>query len=135
MDRVPTYQDITRARAEREATQNQMAQRDALANEVQSRITPNPVLSEYMNRGAQQAQQGLVPRENPEDAYAMFATNVANNVEDQETYSMVMIEAAAKGQVPIEGVLQDESILPQFKESLLNAINPNTQNQGLGQIR
>lgn len=135
MDRVPTYQDITRARAEREAVQNQMAERDALANEVQSRVTPNPVLSEYMNRGAQQAQQGLVPRENPEDSYAMFATNVANNVEDQETYSMVMIDAAAKGQVPIEGVLQDESILPQFKEGLLNAISPNTQNPGLGQIR
>ena len=46
MDRVPTYQDITRARAEREAVQNQMAERDALANEVQSRITPNPVLAE-----------------------------------------------------------------------------------------
>lgn len=135
MDRVPTYQDITRARAEREAVQNQMAERDALANEVQSRVTPNPVLSEYMNRGAQQPQQGLVPRENPEDSYAMFATNVANNVEDQETYSMVMIDAAAKGQVPIEGVLQDESILPQFKEGLLNAISPNTQNPGLGQIR
>lgn len=135
MDRVPTYQDITRARAEREAVQNQMAERDALANEVQSRVTPNPVLSEYMNRGAQQAQQGLVPRENPEDSYAMFATNVANNVEDQETYSMVMIDAAAKGQVPIEGVLQDESILPQFKQGLLNAISPNTQNPGLGQIR
>ena len=36
-----------------------MAERDALANEAQSRVTPNPVLSEYMNRGAQ---QGLVPR-------------------------------------------------------------------------
>lgn len=135
MDRVPTYQDITRARAEREAVQNQMAERDALANEIQSRVTPNPVLSEYMNRGAQQAQQGLVPRENPEDNYAMFATNVANNVEDQETYSMVMIDAAAKGQVPVKGVLQDESVLPQFKQGLINAIRPNTPNPGLGQIR
>lgn len=135
MDRVPTYQDITRARAEREAVQNQMAERDALANEIQSRVTPNPVLSEYMNRGAQQAQQGLVPRENPEDNYAMFATNVANNVEDQETYSMVMIDAALKGQVPVGAVLEDESILPQFKQGLLNAARPNTPNPGLGQIR
>lgn len=135
MDRVPTYQDITRARAEREAVQNQMAERDALANEVQSRVTPNPVLSEYMNRGAQQAQQGLVPRENPQDSYAMFATNIANNVEDQESYSMVMIDAASKGQVPIEGVLEDQSVLPQFKQGLVNAIRPNTPNPGLGQIR
>ena len=132
MDRVPTYQDITRARAEREAMQNQMAERDALANEAQSRVTPNPVLSEYMNRGAQ---QGLVPREDSAGGYTMFATNVANNVEDQETYSMVMIGAASKGQVPIDAVLEDESILPQFKEGLLNAIKASTANSGLGQIR
>ena len=129
MDRVPTYQDITRARAEREAIQNQMAERNALANEAQSRVTPNPVLSEYMNRGAQ---QGLVPRENSAGSYTMFATNVANSVEDQETYSMAMIGAAAKGQVPVDAVLNDDSILPQFKESLLNAVKANS---GLGQIR
>ena len=132
MDRVPTYQDIARARAEKEATQSQMAERDALANEAQSRVTPNPVLSEYMNRGAQ---QGLAPRENSAGNYTMFATNVANSVEDQETYSMAMIGAAAKGQVPVGAVLEDDSILPQFKESLLNAVKSSTTNSGLGQIR
>lgn len=132
MDRIPTYQDITRARAEREATQNQMAERDALANEVQSRVTPNPVLSEYMNRGAQ---QGLVPREDSAETYTMFASNVANKVEDQETYSMVMIDAALKGQVPVDAVLNDDSILPQFKESLINAAKSSASNPGLGQIR
>ena len=135
MDRVPTYQDITRARAEKEATQSQMAERDALANEAQSRVTPNPVLSEYMNRGAQQAQQGLVPRENSAGEYTMFATNVANSVEDQETYSMAMIDAASKGQVPVGAVLEDDSILPQFKQSLLNTVKSSTANSGLGQIR
>ena len=132
MDRVPTYQDIARARAEKEATQSQMAERDALANEAQSRVTPNPVLSEYMNRGAQ---QGLAPREDSAGNYTMFATNVANSVEDQETYSMAMIGAAAKGQVPVGAVLEDDSILPQFKQSLLNAVKSNTANSGLGQIR
>ena len=132
MDRVPTYQDIARARAEKEATQNQMAERDALANEAQSRVTPNPVLSEYMNRGAQ---QGLTPRENSAGNYTMFATNVANSVEDQETYSMAMIGAASKGQVPVGAVLEDDSILPQFKEGLLNAVKARTANSGLGQIR
>ena len=132
MDRVPTYQDIARARAEKEATQNQMAERDALANGAQSRVTPNPVLSENMNRGAQ---QGLAPREDSAGNYTMFATNVANSVEDQETYSMAMIDAASKGQVPVGAVLEDDSILPQFKQSLLNAIKANTANSGLGQIR
>ena len=132
MDRVPTYQDITRAKAEREAIQNQMAKRDALANEAQSRATPNPVLSEYMNRGAQ---QGLVPRENSAGSYTMFATNVANNVADQETYSMAMVDAASKGQVPVGAVLEDDSILPQFKQGLLNAVKSSTANSGLGQIR
>ena len=132
MDRVPTYQDIARARAEKEATQNQMAERDALANEAQSRVTPNPVLSEYMNRGAQ---QGLAPREDSAGNYTMFATNVANSVEDQETYSMAMIDAASKGQAPVGAVLEDDSILPQFKEGLLNAVKSSTANSGLGQIR
>ena len=132
MDRVPTYQDIARARAEKEATQSQMAERDALANEAQSRVTPNPVLSEYMNRGAQ---QGLTPREDSAGGYTMFATNVANSVEDQETYSMAMIDAASKGQVPVGAVLEDDSILPQFKEGLLNAVKSSTTNSGLGQIR
>ena len=132
MDRVPTYQDIARARAEKEATQSQMAERDALANEAQSRVTPNPVLSEYMNRGAK---QGLVPREDSAGNYTMFATNVANSVEDQETYSMAMVDAASKGQVPVGAVLEDDSILPQFKQSLLNAVKSSTANSGLGQIR
>ena len=132
MDRVPTYQDITRARAEKEATQNQLAERDALANEAQSRVTPNPVLSEYMNRGAQ---QGLAPRENSAGGYIMFATNVANNVADQETYSMAMVDAASKGQVPVGAVLEDDSILPQFKQGLLNAVKSSKANSGLGQIR
>ena len=132
MDRVPTYQDIARARAEKEATQSQMAERDALANEAQSRVTPNPVLSEYMNRGSQ---QGLAPREDSAGNYTMFATNVANSVEDQETYSMAMIDAASKGQVPVGAVLEDDSILPQFKEGLLNAVKSSTTNSGLGQIR
>ena len=83
MDRAPTYQDITRARAEREAMQNQMAERDALTNEVQSRVAPNPVLAEYMNRAPQQQGLTLVPRENPQYSYAMFPINVACNVEDQ----------------------------------------------------
>ena len=132
MDRVPTYQDIARARAEKEATQSQMAERDALANEAQSRVTPNPVLSEYMNRGAQ---QGLAPREDSAGNYTMFATNVANNAGDQETYSMAMVDAASKGQVPVGAVLEDDSILPQFKEGLLNAFKASTANSGLGQIR
>lgn len=132
MDRVPTYQDINRARAEQSSVQNQLDQRDALSKEVQSMNKPNPVLAEYMNRGAQ---QGLVPRENSAGSYTMFATNVANNVADQETYSMAMIDAASKGQVPVGAVLEDDSILPQFKQGLLNAVKSSTANSGLGQIR
>ena len=61
--------------------------------------------------------------------------HVANNVEDQETYSMAMIDAASKGQVPVDAVLGDDSILPQFKDGLLNAVRANAANSGLGQIR
>ena len=132
MDRVPTYQDINRARAEQSSVQNQLVQSNALSKEVQSMNNPNPVLAEYMNRAPQ---QGLTPRENSAGEYTMFATNVANSVEDQETYSMAMVDAASKGQVPVGAVLEDESILPQFKQSLLNAVKSSTANSGLGQIR
>lgn len=129
MDRVPTYQDINRARAEQSSVQNQLDQRDALSKEVQSMNKPNPVLTEYMNRTPQ---QGLTPREDSAGAYTMFATNVANKVDNQETYSLAMIDAAAKGQVPINAVIEDDSILPEYKQGLIDSMN---SQRGLGQIR
>ena len=129
MDRVPTYQDINRARAEQSSVQNQLDQRDALSKEVQSMNKPNPILTEYMNRTPQ---QGLTPRENSAGAYTMFATNVANKVDNQETYSLAMIDAAAKGQVPIGAVMEDDSILPEYKQGLIDSMN---SQRGLGQIR
>ena len=129
MDRVPTYQDINRAREEQSSVQNQLDQRDALSKEVQSMNNPNPVLTEYMNRAPQ---QGLTPREDSAGAYTMFATNVANKVDNQETYSLAMIDAASKGQVPIGAVMEDDSILPEYKQGLLDSLN---SQRGLGQIR
>lgn len=129
MDRVPTYQDINRARAEQSSVQNQLNQRDALSKEVQSMNRPNPVLTEYMNRTSQ---QGLTPREDSAGAYTMFATNVANKVDNQETYSLAMIDAAAKGQVPINAVIEDDSILPEYKQELIDSMN---SQRGLGQVR
>lgn len=120
MDKVPTYQDLNRMRAEQSAIQNQVMQKEALANEARAMSTPNPVLAEYMNRGTQQ--QGLVPAGD----YTGLATRVANSVPDQETYSAAMVDAASKGQIPIEAVLSDDSILPIYKQSLT---------RGLGQIR
>lgn len=129
MDKVPTYQDINRARADQTYAQNQLAQSNALSKEVQSMNNPNPVLAEYMNRAPQ---QGLTPRNNSAEAYTMFATNVANKVDNQETYSMAMIDAAAKGQVPFNAVIEDDSILPEYKQGLMDSINAQ---RGLGQIR
>lgn len=129
MDRVPTYQDINRAREEQSSVQNQLDQRDTLSKEVQSMNRPNPVLAEYMNRVPQ---QGLTPREDSAGAYTMFATNVANKVDNQETYSLAMIDAAAKGQVPIGAVMEDDSILPEYKQGLIDSMN---SQRGLGQIR
>ena len=129
MDRVPTYQDINRARAEQSSVQNQLAQSNTLSKEVQSMNNQNPVLAEYMNRTPQ---QGLTPRNNSAEAYTMFATNVANKVDNQETYSLAMIDAAAKGQVPIGAVMEDDSILPEYKQGLIDSMN---SQRGLGQIR
>lgn len=129
MDKVPTYQDINRARADQTYAQNQLAQSNALSKEVQSMNNPNPVLAEYMNRAPQ---QGLTPRNNSAEAYTMFATNVANKVDNQETYSLAMIDAAAKGQVPIGAVMEDDSILPEYKQGLIDSMN---SQRGLGQIR
>lgn len=130
MNQVPTYQDINRTRAEQSAAQDQMNQREAIAKEAQSMSSPNPVLAEYMNRAPQQ--QGLTPNPSAGD-YTMLATQVANNSANQEAYSMAMINAASKGQVPVDAVLSDESILPQYRQGLLNSIR--SANQGLGQVR
>lgn len=126
---VPTYQDINRARAEADANKMQMAQREAVAKEAQSISTPNPVLAEYMGRSQQ---QGLVPREVNAGDYTSIATQVANTVPNQEEYSKAMIGAVTSGVVSPEAVLSDESILPQYREGLLNSLK---QSSGLGQLR
>lgn len=127
MAKAPTYQELNRQKAESAAIEAQMQQRNNVARETEMRGSPNPILSEYMSRGAQ---QGLTPRE-PVNEYAMLAENVARSVPDQESYSMAMIEAAIKGQVPAEAVLADQSILEEAKIGLIEAMR---QNQGLGQI-
>lgn len=136
MAKAPTYQDMNRQRADADAMQSQMTQREAVAQntETAGNANINPVLAEYMSRNA--APQGLNPRA-PADDYAMLAGSVAKNVPDQQTYSMAMIEAAMKGQVPAEAVLADANVLDQAKVGLVNTMRqnqPQTQNQGLGQV-
>ena len=77
-------------------------------------------------------QQGLVPREVNAGDYTSIATQVANTVPNQEEYSKAMINAVTSGVVSPEAVLSDESILPQYREGLLNSLK---QSSGLGQIR
>lgn len=127
MAKAPTYQELNRQKAENAAVESQMQQRDRVVRETEMRGNPNPILSEYMSRGAQ---QGLTPRD-PVNEYAMLAENVAKSVPDQESYSMAMIEAAIRGQVPAEIVLADQNILEEAKIGLIKAMR---QNQGLGQI-
>ena len=130
MDKAPTYQDLNRARAEEASVQNQTSERNAMSKEAQAMATPNPVLAQYMN--SKTAPQGLMPRETSAGDYTSIATQIANSVPDQESYSMAMIDAATKGQVPMEAVLSDESILPMYRQELVKNMS---SNQGLGQLR
>lgn len=134
MDRAPTYQDLNRQKAEAEVLQSQTAQKDSVAQGVNTAAaaTVNPVLAEYMSRNA--APQGLTPV-NPANQYAALSDGVARSVPDQEAYSMALITAAMKGQVPVEDVLADPKILDQAKVGLVNTIQQSQQNQGLGQIQ
>lgn len=126
MDKAPTYQDLARMKAEESAIQAQNSQMNNAAMEAQSISKANPVLAEYMNRST--AQQGLVPAAD----YTTMATKVANSVPDQTAYSAAMVSAASSGQVPVEAVLSDESVLPEFRQDLLQRVN---RAQGLGQLR
>lgn len=129
---APTYQDLTRMKQEQENANRQMAQSQDINQAVnaEAEMNKNPILAEYMSRG----QQGLTPR--PMDQYVMFATEVANAVSDQNEYSMAMIESAKQGKVPVEAVLADKSVLPQYKENLiLESQQASEAAQGLGRIR
>ena len=130
MAKAPTYQDLNRQRAEESAMQSQSEQRNAVAQNTEAAVTSNanPVLADYMSRNS--GQQGLTPRE-PASEYSTLAANVAKSVPDQESYSMVMIEAVRNGQIPAEAVLGDANVLDQAKVGLVNTMR---QNQGLGQV-
>lgn len=132
MAKVPTYQDLNRQRAEESAMQSQSEQRNAIAQstEAAAESNRNPVLAEYMLRNS--TQQGLVPRDTGiTNDYSTIASSVAKNVPDQESYSLAMIDAAMKGQVPAEAVLADTNVLDQAKARLVNTMR---QSQGLGQV-
>lgn len=132
MAKVPTYQDLNRQRAEESAMQSQSEQRNAIAQstDAAAESNRNPVLAEYMLRNS--TQQGLVPRDNGITYdYASVASGIANAVPDQQSYSMAMVNAAMKGQVPAEAVLADTNVLDQAKVGLVNTMR---QSQGLGQV-
>ena len=134
MAKAPTYQDLNRQRAEADAMQSQANQRTAVAQNTEAAVSANtnPVLAEYMQRNS--GQQGLVPRDTGmTNDYSTIASSVAKNVPDQQSYSLAMIDAAMKGQVPAEAVLGDTNVLDQAKVGLINAMKQ-SQNQGLGQI-
>ena len=130
MAKAPTYQDLNRQRAEESAMQSQSEQRNAVAQNTEAAVTSNanPVLADYMSRNS--GQQGLAPRD-PAGEYSILADNVAKSVPDQESYSMVMVEAVKNGQIPAEAVLGDANVLDQAKVGLVNTMR---QNQGLGQV-
>ena len=134
MDKAPTYQDLNRQKAEAEAIQSQVAQKENIAQTANSEAVANtnPVLAEYMGRNA--APQGLTPT-NPANTYATLADSVARSVPNQETYSTTMINAAMKGQIPTEDVLADPKIPDQAKVGLISAMQQAQQNRGLGQIQ
>ena len=134
MAKAPTYQDLNRQRAEADAMQSQNNQRTAVAQNTEAAVSANanPVLAEYMSRNS--GQQGLMPRDTGvTNDYSTIAGSVAKSVPDQQSYSLAMINAAMKGQVPAEEVLGDTNVLDQAKVGLVNAIKQ-SQNQGLGQV-
>lgn len=112
---APTYQELNRQKAEADALANKEQQRLTAVDEANAMATPNPVLAEYMT-----GQQGLVPKD-PISEYTMLATNVANAVPNQQSYSMAMVDAVAKGEVAPDMVLADDSVLPEFKQGLMQA--------------
>lgn len=123
MEKAPTYQDLARQKAEQSAAQSQTAQMNVASNEAQSTVKPNPILAEYMSRN----QQGLIPSND----YVGIATAVANSVPNQDSYSKEMVTAALNGSVPVEGVLSDDSILPEYRQGLMQKLE---YAKGLGSI-
>lgn len=132
MAKVPTYQDLARQREESARVEQQVNLKDNVqqAGLVDAETSKNPVLQQYMNQG--QSQQGLTPVEQEPDQYSMFATKVADMARDQDEYSRAMRDLAINGEVPAEGVLSDESVLPEYRQSLINTIEKSQQPQGLG---
>lgn len=122
MAAAPTYQDLARMKEENARINEQMLQRQAVArdSEIAGESNKNPVLQEYMNRGL-----GLTPVQG-----LGYPTQQPN----AERYSQAMISAAMQGQVPVEAVLTDERVLPQYRQGLMQQLQQTQQPQGLGRL-
>jgi len=108
-------------------------QREQVAAQ-QAEAEKNPALQaatgSLVNRLSSE-QQGLSP--NPAlGVYSTLAGEVANGSRNQEEYSDNMLKAAQAGTVDPRMVLEDESVLPQFRQALYDSMQ---QSQGLGSIQ
>lgn len=125
MAQVPTYKDINRERQNADLVQQQELGKQAVRqdSEQQGLVQANPVLQNYMSKARPQP-QGL-------GAYSGIAGQVANESAGQEEYSERMVTGAMTGQLDPEAVLADSSVLPGYKNELMQLIQ---SSQGLGSL-
>ena len=137
-------QDLSYAAMDKEKADAQAAQQAQLEaqkrdaeQKAQAEAEKNPALqaatSNLANRLTPQ-QQGL----NPNAAlgeYSLLAGEVANASTSAEDYSNNMIRGVEAGKLDPRMVLEDASVLPQYREALYNSMQQQSQPQGLGSIR
>ena len=131
-----SYEAMDREKANAQAAQQaqlEKQQRDA-EQQAQAQSEKNPALQVATNNLANNItpqQQGLGPN-TALNEYSRIAGEIANSSSSQEEYSNNMIKAGQSGIVDLDILREDQSVLPQFRQALLDSMQ---QPKGLGTIQ
>ena len=133
MANVPSFDTMRQEKAMQNQQMQQAQQRSAISDQTAQSMeaNKNPALARLtaeMSGGPIGSQRGLTPNINE---YAQIAGQVASQSPNQVAYSENMVNGVMQGKINPADVLQDESVLPEYRQALLDMSRP----QGLGSVR
>ena len=131
MANVDSFDTMRQKKAMQAQQMQQAQQRSAVEQQAMQSMEANKngaLVRLAAEMSQPKGQVGLVPNE-----YSLIAGQIADKSPNQLVYSENMVNGVMEGQINPADVLQDESILPEYRQALVDMVN--TRNQGLGRLK
>ena len=133
MDQVQTYADLKNQKLEADLANKQKLQQGQVAQQGLNDYKENAVLNQYVANQQGNAQpQGLGSVQNTDvnaSDYTRIATQVANSVPDQATYSKMIVKGAIDGKLDPNAVIKDNNVSEEDKMILMSLLQGGPQNE------